>query len=69
MVALHVLFRSRFEIAAGPLRIEVPEIASINFVALALGILAAVLLFMMRAGILPTLDASATASLILAFVI
>jgi chromate transporter len=67
--ALHVLFRSRFEIAAGPLRIEVPEIASINFVALALGILAAVLLFMMRAGILPTLAASATASLILAFVI
>jgi chromate transporter len=66
--ALHVLFRSRFEIVAGPLHLEVPEIASINFVALALGVLATLLLFVMRVGILPTLAVSAAASLLLAFV-
>ncbi len=66
--ALHVLFRSRFEIAAGPLRLEVPEISSINLAALALGSLATLLLFVMRVGILPTLAVSAAASLLLALV-
>ncbi len=66
--ALHVLFQSRFEIAAGPLHLEVPEITSINFIALALGALATLLLFVVRAGILPTLAVSAVASLFLTVV-
>jgi chromate transporter len=64
--SLHVLFRARFEVAAGPLHFEVPEIASLDPVALTLGILAAILLFVLRAGIVTTLGVSAAASLLLA---
>ncbi|MBY0561755.1 chromate efflux transporter [Hyphomicrobium sp.] len=64
--SLHVLFRDRFEVAAWPLRFEVPEITSIDPAALTLGILAAILLFVLRAGIVTTLGVSAAASLLLA---
>jgi chromate transporter len=64
--SLHVIFRTRFGIAAGPLNFEMPEIASLDPVALTLGILAALLLFVARAGIITTLGVSAVASLLLA---
>ncbi|SFV27986.1 chromate efflux transporter [Hyphomicrobium facile] len=64
--SLHVLFRARFEVAAWPLRFEVPEITSLDPAALTLGILAALLLFVLRAGIVTTLGVSAAASLLLA---
>lgn len=64
--SLHVLFRARFEVVAWPLHFEVPEITSLDPVALTLGILAAFLLFVLRAGIVTTLGVSAAASLLLA---
>ncbi len=64
---LHVLFSARFNLAIGPLHFEVPEIASLEPVPLALGILAAVLLFVFRAGVITTLGVAAAASLLLTF--
>lgn len=64
---LHVLFRSRFGMAVGPLHFEVPEIASLDPVALSLGILAAVLLFVLRTGVITTLGVAAATSLLLTF--
>jgi len=63
--ALHVLFSARSELAIGPLHFEVPEIASLEPVPLALGILAALLLFVLHAGIITTLGVAAAASLLL----
>jgi chromate transporter len=63
--ALHVFFRSRYEVVTGPLQFDVPSIASLDPAAVALAALAAVLLFIVRAGIVTTLGISALASLIL----
>ncbi|WP_156150793.1 hypothetical protein [Hyphomicrobium sp. 99] len=51
--------------AVGPLHFEVPEIASLDPVALGLGVLAALLLFVLRAGVITTLGVAAAASLLL----
>lgn len=59
-------FGALADVGAGPLRVEVPEVGSLDPVALAPGFLAALLLFVLRAGILPTLAVSAAASLLLA---
>jgi chromate transporter len=63
--ALHVFFLSRTEVEVGPLRLDVPMISSLDPAAVALAVLAAVLVFVMRAGIVTTLGVSAIASLIL----
>ncbi|MFT3730167.1 MAG: chromate efflux transporter [Hyphomicrobium sp.] len=63
--SLHVFFRARTELTLGPLRLEVPTLASIDFAAVALAVLAAILLFVLRLGIVATLGISAIASLML----
>jgi chromate transporter len=65
--ALHVFFRSQSEFTLGPIRVELPSLESVNLIAIGLAIFAAILLFVMRAGILVTLGLSALASLILTF--
>jgi len=62
--ALHVLFARVDERALGPVRLFVPEWASIDWVALALSALAVVLLFVARAGIAATLGLCAAAALL-----
>lgn len=66
--ALHVFFRSRYEVTAGPLHFDVPLVSSIEPASVALAVLAAALLFFFRTGIVATLAVSALASLVLAFV-
>jgi chromate transporter len=66
--SLHVLFHSRVEIAAGPVHLELPDLASLDIAAAALAALAAVLLFVRHAGIMTTLAVCASASLLLAIV-
>jgi chromate transporter len=66
--ALHVIFRARFEIDAGPLRLEVPDVSSLDIAAALLAALAAVLLFVRHTGIVTTLAVCASASLLLALV-
>ena len=63
--ALHVFFRTRHEVIMGPLRFEMPSAASLDPVAVGLAALAAVLLFVMRTGIVTTLGVSAFISLVL----
>ncbi|MBS0232993.1 MAG: chromate efflux transporter [Proteobacteria bacterium] len=63
--ALHVFFRARHEVIMGPLRFEMPSAASLDPVAVGLAALAAVLLFVVRAGIVTTLGVSALVSLVL----
>jgi chromate transporter len=53
--ALHVLFARVTERFAGPLRLHVPDPASISWPALALSVLAVVLLFALHRGIIATL--------------
>ena len=53
--ALHVLFATVTERSAGPLRLHVPELASISWPALLLAGVAVVLLFLLHRGVLTTL--------------
>jgi chromate transporter len=62
---LHVLFRSRTEIEAGPMHVALPDLGSLDFGAALLAVLAAYLLFVRHAGILTTLAACAVASFVL----
>ena len=62
--ALHVLFARLDERFFGPLRLFVPDPASVNWVALALSGLAVVLVFALRAGIATTLGLCAGAALL-----
>ena len=62
--ALHVLFATVEERHAGPLRLYVPELASVDWLALSLSALAVVLVFGLRAGIAVTLGVCAALSLI-----
>lgn len=61
--ALHVLFGTVSATRHGPLRLWTPDPASVNVEALMLAILAALLLFGLRFGILSTLALTAAASL------
>nr|HPG89759.1 chromate transporter [Hyphomicrobium sp.] len=61
--ALHVLFRNVVEVAAGPLHVTVPELASIDVVAVTIAVVAALLLFRFHAGIMSTLAACAALGL------
>lgn len=53
--ALHVLFRTVATVEAGPFRLIVPDVASLDVEAVAIAAVAAVLLFRLHAGIMTTL--------------
>ena len=61
--ALHVLFATVREHNVGPLRLLVPELASVSWPALLLSALAVVLLFVLHRGIVTTLGACAALAL------
>ena len=61
--ALNVLFGTVRETWAGPLRLYIPDIASLNWVALALAGFAVVLLFVLHRGIMTTLAVCAAVAL------
>ncbi len=63
--ALHVLFRSLVTVGIGPLKIDVPVPASLDPQASALAVLAGLLLFVAKQGLLRTLAATALAGLAL----
>jgi len=62
--ALHVLFRRVEESTLGPLRLIVPDPASLDVLALALSALAVLLLFVLKRGIATTLAVCGAASLV-----
>ena len=62
--ALHVVFKTVSDAAFGPLHIPLPDAASIDWTAAALGILAAAMLFRLHAGIITTLAVCAALALI-----
>jgi chromate transporter len=62
--ALHVLFARVEELYLGPVRLFVPELASIDVVALTLSALAMVLIFWLRRSIVETLSVCAVAALL-----
>ena len=61
--ALHVLFATVREHNVGPLRLQVPELASVSWPALLLSALAVVLLFVLHRGIVTTLGICAALAL------
>ena len=61
--ALNVLFGTVVETWAGPLRLYVPDLSSLNWVALGLAALAVVLLFVLHRGIITTLAICAALAL------
>lgn len=63
---LRVLFGELRPVAAGPVALDLPVLASLDWRALALAALAAVCLFRLRLGVLPTLGVSAVAGVLLA---
>jgi chromate transporter len=63
--ALHTLFRELRPVAAGPLKVEVPVLASVDPYALALALAAVVAVFRFRAGMVPVLAACAAAGVAL----
>lgn len=63
--ALHVLFGSITETWAGPLRLYLPQFASLSWIALGLSALAVLLLFKLHWSILTTLAICAASSLVL----
>jgi chromate transporter len=63
--ALHVLFGTVTETWAGPLRLYLPQLASLSWVALGLSALAVLLLFKLHRSILEALSVCAALSLAL----
>lgn len=66
--ALHVVFRRVSDVAFGPLTLTLPEPASFDWKVAVVAVLAALLIFRLRFGIIPTLAASAAAGLALSLV-
>ncbi|MGH8868609.1 MAG: chromate efflux transporter [Actinomycetes bacterium] len=62
--AVHTLFARTTQVAWGPAHLDVPELASLQPTGLAIGVVAAVLLFRMRWPVLRTLAACATLGLL-----
>ncbi len=65
--ALHVMFDRIDTVQAGPLRLFVPDLISVDLTAMAIGIAAAVLLLIRHWSILPVLGLSALASVVAAW--
>ncbi|MGX7707262.1 chromate efflux transporter [Methylobacterium sp. Gmos1] len=59
--SLHTLFRELRPVALGPVRLDVPVLASVDPVALALALAAVVAVFRFRVGMIPVLGACAAA--------
>lgn len=53
--ALHVIFRKVSDVQAGPMRLAVPDVASLHVTALALAVLAALMLFRLHANVMAVL--------------
>jgi chromate transporter len=66
--ALHVLFAVVGETHIGPLRLWVPDVATIDWRALAIAVAAMVAMFRFHAGLIPTLIAGAVAGLVLTLI-
>lgn len=64
---LHVLFRSVEEGRFGPLQWTVPDIATLDFTTLAIAVIATILIFIARFGILPTLALCGALSLVASY--
>ncbi len=65
--ALHVLFRRVSDVALGPLTLTLPEPASFDWKVALVAVLAALLIFRLRFGIILTLAISAATGLVLSF--
>ncbi|MCJ2037536.1 chromate efflux transporter [Methylobacterium sp. J-059] len=63
--ALHTLFARLEPVALGPIRLELPVLASLNPWALVLAVAALVAVFRLKAGVIPTLAACAVAGILL----
>jgi chromate transporter len=63
--ALHVLFARVAVVAAGPLRLQVPEWATFDWRAGAISVMALVLIFALKRGIVTTLGVTAALGLVL----
>ncbi len=61
--ALHALFRRTVPVVAGPIRFDAPVLASVDIWALVLTVAAVIAVFVLRAGIITTLLASAAAGI------
>ncbi|WP_374380886.1 chromate efflux transporter [Dongia sp.] len=66
--ALHVLFRAQVSIAFGPFAIDLPVLASVDPIALLLALLAALILFHFRLGLVKTLALTSAGGLVLSFI-
>lgn len=63
--ALHTLFARLEPVAFGPIRLDLPVLASVNPWALSLALAALVAVFRLRAGVIPTLAACSVAGMLL----
>ena len=63
--AIHVLFRDVREMTAGPLAVDLPELASVNVPSLVLTLACAVAAFRFKLGVIPLLLGSAAAGVLL----
>ena len=63
--AVHTLFRETSVVAAGPLRVELPDLGTIRPVAVVIALVAAILLFKVKWSVLRTLGACAALGLVL----
>ncbi|MCJ2010453.1 chromate efflux transporter [Methylobacterium sp. J-092] len=63
--ALHTLFARLEPVALGPIRLELPVLASLNPWALVLAVAALAAVFRLKAGVIPTLAACAAAGILL----
>ncbi|HEX2561179.1 chromate efflux transporter [Phenylobacterium sp.] len=63
--ALHVVFAQVLEVGAGPLKLDVPVLASVNWASLLLSLAAAVAAFRFKVGVIPLLLACAAAGVAL----
>jgi chromate transporter len=63
--AIHTVFRATVPVRAGPLAFDAPVLTSVNLWALALSVAAALAIFRLRAGMIPTLAACCAAGILL----
>ena len=64
--ALHVLFARLTPISAGPITLDLPDLASIDWKVLVIALGSAMMIFRLRLGIITTLGVCALAGLVLA---
>jgi chromate transporter len=62
---VHTLFGQTVRHSAGPMRVDVPQLATVNLAALLLAAAAAVAIFRFRVGIVPTILGAAAAGILL----